>query len=46
VHVADPGLHRATDAAIMARAKQEARTIITADLDYPRSRSLGPLSRA
>jgi predicted nuclease of predicted toxin-antitoxin system len=36
VHAVDLGLHRATDAAIMARAKQEARTIITADLDYPR----------
>jgi predicted nuclease of predicted toxin-antitoxin system len=36
VHAADLGLHRATDAAIMARAKQEARTVITADLDYPR----------
>ena len=36
VHAADLGLHRATDESIMARAKQEARTIITADLDYPR----------
>jgi predicted nuclease of predicted toxin-antitoxin system len=36
VHAADLRLYRATDAAIMARAKQEARTIITADLDYPR----------
>jgi predicted nuclease of predicted toxin-antitoxin system len=36
VHAADLGLHRATDEAIMARAKQEARTIIIADLDYPR----------
>jgi predicted nuclease of predicted toxin-antitoxin system len=36
VHAAELGLHRAIDAAIMARAKQEARTIVTADLDYPR----------
>jgi predicted nuclease of predicted toxin-antitoxin system len=36
VHAAELGLHRAADAAIMARAKQEARTVITADLDYPR----------
>jgi predicted nuclease of predicted toxin-antitoxin system len=35
-HAADLGLHRATDSEIMARAKQEARTVITADLDYPR----------
>jgi predicted nuclease of predicted toxin-antitoxin system len=36
VHVADLGLHRAPDSEIIARAKHEARTIITADLDYPR----------
>jgi predicted nuclease of predicted toxin-antitoxin system len=36
VHAADLGLQRATDTAIMARAKQEARTVVTADLDYPR----------
>ncbi|HEV3372324.1 MAG TPA: DUF5615 family PIN-like protein [Xanthobacteraceae bacterium] len=36
VDAVDLGLHRATDAAIMARAKQDGRTIITADLDYPR----------
>ena len=35
-HAANLGLHRATDAAITARAKQEARTVVTADLDYPR----------
>jgi uncharacterized protein (DUF433 family)/predicted nuclease of predicted toxin-antitoxin system len=35
-HAADVGLHSATDVAIMVRAKQEARTIITADLDYSR----------
>jgi predicted nuclease of predicted toxin-antitoxin system len=34
-HATDLGLHRATDAGIMARAKLEGRTIITADLDYP-----------
>ena len=36
VHAADLGLARETDAAIMARAKLEGRTVITADLDYPR----------
>lgn len=46
VHASDLGLHRAPDSDIVARAKQEARTIITADLDYPRllavARSLEP----
>lgn len=36
VHAADLGLARETDVAIIARAKQEARTVITVDLDYPR----------
>src|SRR5205085_10653878 len=36
VHAADLGLQRETDTAIMARAKQETRTVITLDLDYPR----------
>jgi predicted nuclease of predicted toxin-antitoxin system len=36
VHAAGLGLHRATDDEIMARAKHEARTVVTADLDYPR----------
>jgi predicted nuclease of predicted toxin-antitoxin system len=36
VHAADLGLQRAADVAIIARAKQEARTVITVDLDYPR----------
>jgi predicted nuclease of predicted toxin-antitoxin system len=36
IHAADVGLHRASDSDIMAHAKREARTVITADLDYPR----------
>jgi predicted nuclease of predicted toxin-antitoxin system len=36
VHVAALGLHRATDTEIIARAVDERRTIVTADLDYPR----------
>ncbi|MEA2872606.1 MAG: hypothetical protein QOH67_2582 [Hyphomicrobiales bacterium] len=36
VHAADLGLARETDVTIMARAKQEARTVVTVDLDYPR----------
>jgi predicted nuclease of predicted toxin-antitoxin system len=36
VHAADLGLARDTDVIIMARAKQEGRTVITVDLDYPR----------
>ncbi|MCA6115692.1 DUF5615 family PIN-like protein [Bradyrhizobium sp. WSM 1738] len=46
VHATDLGLHLAPDSEIVARAKHEARTIITADLDYPRllavARSLEP----
>jgi predicted nuclease of predicted toxin-antitoxin system len=36
VHASGLGLYRATDSEIMARAKHDMRTIITADLDYPR----------
>jgi predicted nuclease of predicted toxin-antitoxin system len=36
VHAAALGLGRAPDVAIIARARAEERTIITADLDYPR----------
>lgn len=36
VHAAALGLHRAPDLEIMTRAKREDRTMITADLDYPR----------
>jgi predicted nuclease of predicted toxin-antitoxin system len=36
VHAAELGLNRARDVDILARAKQEHRTIVTADLDYPR----------
>ena len=36
VHAVELGLHRAPDTDIMARAKEEGRTIVTADLDYPR----------
>jgi predicted nuclease of predicted toxin-antitoxin system len=41
VHALELGLNHATDIAIMARAKHEGRTIITADLDYPRLLALG-----
>ena len=36
VHAFSLGLERASDAEILARAVQDSRTIITADLDYPR----------
>ena len=36
VHAADLGLDRAPDVEILARAKHECRTTVTADLDYPR----------
>jgi predicted nuclease of predicted toxin-antitoxin system len=46
VHVAALGMHRATDTEIIARAVDERRTVITADLDYPRllalARAEGP----
>jgi predicted nuclease of predicted toxin-antitoxin system len=35
-HVSDLGLHRTPDDALLALAKSEGRTIVTADLDYPR----------
>ena len=36
VHASVIGLHRASDATILARASMEKRTVMTADLDYPR----------
>lgn len=36
VHAASIGLDRAPDRDIIALAKQQARTVVTADLDYPR----------
>ena len=35
VHASAAGLDRAADSEILTRARQEARTVITADLDYP-----------
>jgi predicted nuclease of predicted toxin-antitoxin system len=36
VHALEMALQHAPDLEIMMRAKQEERTILTADLDYPR----------
>ncbi len=36
VHASAVGLNRAADLEIVARATEEVRTVITADLDYPR----------
>jgi len=36
VHAAELDLAAVSDSAILARAKQDGRTVITADLDYPR----------
>ena len=36
VHATELDLSRAPDIDILARAKQEGRTVVTADLDYPR----------
>jgi predicted nuclease of predicted toxin-antitoxin system len=46
VHAFAAGLDRSTDTEILTHAKQEARTVVTADLDYPRllalTRAEGP----
>lgn len=36
VHAADVGLHHASDAAVLERARRDQRVVVTADLDYPR----------
>lgn len=36
VHATDLDLSRAADVDVMAYAKREGRTVVTADLDYPR----------
>ena len=36
VHASDVGLDRASDSAVLARARADQRVIVTADLDYPR----------
>jgi predicted nuclease of predicted toxin-antitoxin system len=36
VHADAVGLGRSTDREILTRARQESRTVVTADLDYPR----------
>ncbi len=35
-HATELGLHHATDAAILERARRDQRVVVTADLDYPR----------
>ena len=35
------GLERASDAEVLARAREEQRVVLTADLDYPRLLALG-----
>jgi predicted nuclease of predicted toxin-antitoxin system len=40
-HATELGLERAADVDILALARDEGRTIITADLDYPRLLALG-----
>ena len=36
VHASVVGLDRSADSEILTRARQESRTVVTADLDYPR----------
>jgi predicted nuclease of predicted toxin-antitoxin system len=40
IHAVEFDLHRAPDSEIMTRAKQEGRTIVTADFDYPHLRAM------
>lgn len=44
IHAGEIGLHRAPDTQILEIAKQEMRTILTADLDFPRLLALAQLS--
>ena len=44
VHATEVGFHRASDLDIMTRAKADGRTMITADLDYPRLLALARTS--
>jgi predicted nuclease of predicted toxin-antitoxin system len=44
VHAAELGLNRASDADLIARAQEQYRTIVTADLDYPRLLALARLT--
>ena len=44
LHAYDLGLERAADIDIIKRARQDQRTVITADLDYPRLLALSDAS--
>jgi predicted nuclease of predicted toxin-antitoxin system len=44
VHATEIGLDRAPDTELLALAKDEGRTIVTADLDYPRLLALATLT--
>ena len=44
VHAGKDGLHNAADIEIIARAKAEQRTVVTADLDYPQLLALSKAS--
>ena len=43
VHASDIGMAKATDAEVLGRAKEETRTLITADLDYSRLLALADI---
>lgn len=45
VHIGALGQHRATDAAILALAAEQARTVVTLDADFSRLLALGGLRR-
>ncbi len=44
IHASDIHLDRATDTEILARASLDKRTVVTADLDYPRLLALASAS--
>ena len=45
VHASAMGLDRSTDREILTRSRQETRTVVTADLDYPRLLALTAAGR-
>ena len=46
VHASAMGLDRAADTEILTRAARDARTVVTADLDYPRLLALAGAGRS
>ena len=45
IHAGETGLEQASDGAILERARNESRMVLTADLDYPRLLALAHAQR-